>query len=137
MFLTSFNFTLRNRFFQHQYQKQEKICFYFIWFLIKFVFTYSISLVWSEINCRSSHWRCSVKKYVLKSFTKSTGKHLCQSLFFNKEAGLRSKVCNFIKKKTLAQVFSCEFWELFKNTFCTEHLWTTTSVDDWFWNLKH
>ena len=23
----------------------------------------------------------------------------------------------FIKKETLAQVFSCEFWEIFKNTF--------------------
>ena len=28
----------------------------------------------------------------------------------------------------MAQVFSCEFWENFKNTFFTEHLWTTASV---------
>ena len=27
------------------------------------------------------------------------------------------KACNFIKKDTLAQVFSCEFWEILKNTF--------------------
>ena len=27
------------------------------------------------------------------------------------------KACNFIKNKTLAQVFSCEFWEIFKYTF--------------------
>ena len=33
-----------------------------------------------------------------------------------------------IKKETLAQVFSCEFCEISKNTFFTEHLWTTTSV---------
>ena len=33
--------------------------------------------------------------------------------------------CNFIKKETLAQVFSCEFCENFKNTFFTEHLWET------------
>ena len=26
------------------------------------------------------------------------------------------KACNFIKKGTLAQVFSCEFCEIFKNT---------------------
>ena len=26
--------------------------------------------------------------------------------------------CNFIKKETLAQVFSCEFCEIFKNNFC-------------------
>ena len=29
------------------------------------------------------------KKGALKIFTKFTGKHLCQSLFFNKVAGLR------------------------------------------------
>ena len=33
---------------------------------------------------RSSHQRCSVKKGVLKNFGKFTGRHLCQSLFFNK-----------------------------------------------------
>ena len=27
------------------------------------------------------------------------------------------EACNFIKKETLAQVFSCEFCEIFKNTF--------------------
>ena len=30
--------------------------------------------------------------------------------------------CNFVKKETLAQVFSCEFCEIPKNTFSTEHL---------------
>ena len=73
---------------------------------------------------RSSHQRCSVEKGVLRNFAKFTGKHLCQSLFFNKVAGL---ACNFIKKETLAQVFSCEFCEISKNTFFTEHLWTTAS----------
>ena len=38
-------------------------------------------------------------------------------------------VQSFIKKETLAQVFSCEFYEISKNTFFTEHLWTTASVD--------
>ena len=42
------------------------------------------------------------KKDVLKNFSKFTRKHLCQSLFFNKVAGL---------------VFSCEFWEISNNTF--------------------
>ena len=31
---------------------------------------------------RSSHQRCSIKKGILRNFTKFTGKHLCQSLFF-------------------------------------------------------
>ena len=30
---------------------------------------------------------------------------------------------NFIKKETLAQVFSCEFYEISKNTFFIDHLW--------------
>ena len=72
----------------------------------------------------SSHQRCSVKKGVLRNFAKLTGKHLCQSLFLNKVTGA---ACNFIKKDTLAQVFSCEFCEIAKNTFFTEHVWATAS----------
>ena len=30
---------------------------------------------------------------------------------------------NFVKEGTLAQVFSCEFSEIRKNTFFIEHLW--------------
>ena len=35
--------------------------------------------------------------------------------------------CSFIQKETLAQVFSCVFCEIFKNTFFTEHLRTTAT----------
>ena len=51
-----------------------------------------------------------------------------QALFFNKVVGLRPKACNFIKKEILAHVFSCEFCEISKNTFFTEHLWTAASL---------
>ena len=60
------------------------------------------------------------KKGILKNFTKFTGKHLCQSLFLNKVAGLRPVT---LFKKTLAQVFSCEFCEIFKTPFLIEYLW--------------
>ena len=63
---------------------------------------------------RSSRPEVFCKKGVLRNFEKFTGKHLCQSLFFNKVAGLR---LFFIKKETLAQVFSCEFLDISKNTF--------------------
>ena len=36
-------------------------------------------------------------KRCLKNFAKFTGKHLCQSLFFNKVAGLRSEFCEISK----------------------------------------
>ena len=38
---------------------------------------------------RSSHPEVLCKKGVLRNFTKFTGKHQCQSLFFNKVAGMR------------------------------------------------
>ena len=62
---------------------------------------------------------CSMKKGVHRNFTKFTGKHLRQNLFQN---------FNFIKKETPVQVFSCEFCEISKNTFFTEHHWTIASV---------
>ena len=34
---------------------------------------------------------------------------------------------HFIKKESLGQVFSCEFWEISRNTFFTEHIWKTAS----------
>ena len=113
---------------------------------------------------RSSHRMCSMqkqtpevfcKKVVLKNFAKFTGKHLCQSLFFNKVADLRPATppsdcfClwkrfsekfykihrktpvppyNFIKSETLSQVFSRAFCEIFKVTFFTEHLRATASI---------
>ena len=40
---------------------------------------------------------------------------------------LQTKACNFIKKGTLAQMFSCELCEISKSTFFTEHPWTTAS----------
>ena len=37
------------------------------------------------------------------------------------------KACNFIKKETPTQLFSCEFCYILKNTFLTEHLRVTVS----------
>ena len=58
-------------------------------------------------------WGCFFPVNTLKNLAKLTGKYLCHSLFFNKE--------------TLAQVFSCEFCEIIKNTFLMEPLWRTAS----------
>ena len=60
--------------------------------------------------------RCSVKKVLLQILRQFPGKHLCQSLFFNKFFFL------FSKKETLAEVFSCEFCEICKSTFSIERL---------------
>ena len=74
---------------------------------------------------RSSHRWCSVKKGVLKNFAKSTGKYLCARVSFLIK--LQAPPATLLKKETLAQMLSCEFFEIFKNTSLNEHLWTTAS----------
>ena len=44
---------------------------------------------YAHVRARSSHRRCFSKKDFFENFAKFIGKHLCQSLFFNKVAGLR------------------------------------------------
>ena len=65
-------------------------------------------------------------KCVLKNFAKFTGEHLCQSLFFNKDAGA---ACYFIKKQTVTKVFSCKF-------FLKEHLFYRTPLGDCFYKYE-
>ena len=38
-----------------------------------------------------------------------------------------SFLCHFINKETPVQVFSFEFWEIFKSTYFAEHLQTAAS----------
>ena len=59
-----------------------------------------------------------VLQSAFNNFAKFTVKHLRWSLF-KKVAGLM--VSNFFKKKTLAQVFSCMFSEIFRKTYFAEH----------------
>ena len=65
-------------------------------------------------------WRCSVKKDVLRNFTKFTGKHLRHSLFFNKVASLRH--ATLLKKRLWHRCFPMNFAKSLKTTFFTEHL---------------
>ena len=51
----------------------------------------------------------------------------CVGVFFNKVASLQA--CNFIKNETPTQVFSCEYFEIFKNTYFQEHLERAASED--------
>ena len=64
--------------------------------------------------CRSSQQRCSVKKVFMKISQNSQENTCARASFLIK---LQVEACNFIKKETLTQVFSCEFCEIFKNTF--------------------
>ena len=62
---------------------------------------------------RSSPLQMFFKIGVLKSFTNFTGKHLRWSLFFFKKKDLQAQGL----KKALTQLFSCEVYEILKNSF--------------------
>ena len=77
---------------------QDVLCldkFIFFGFMtVNFSSVFNARLTQSAFNVicyqhRCSHWGSSVKKAFLKHFEKFTGKHLYQSLFFNKVADLR------------------------------------------------
>ena len=64
--------------------------------------------------------RCSVKKSVLRNFTKLTGKYLCPSLSFNKVAGLRP--ATLLKKRLWQWYFPGNFAKFLRTLFFTEYL---------------
>ena len=73
---------------------------------------------------KSNHWRCSVKKSVLKIFARFTGKDLCWSFFLIKSQTHRS--ATLLKRDS--QVFSCEICKIVRSTCFEEHLQTTASI---------
>ena len=73
---------------------------------------------------RSSHQRCYIKEGVLRNYIKFTGKHLCQSLFLNKVAGLRP--ATLLKKRLWHRCFSVKFVKFLRSPFYR------TPLDDCF-----
>ena len=71
-----------------------------------------------EITFKSSRPEVFCKKGVLRNFTKSTGKHLCQSLFFNKVAGL--KPATLLKKRLWHRFFPVNFTKFLRTPFLIE-----------------
>ena len=64
------------------------------------------------------------KESVLKKFQKILRKTPVLKSLLNKPEGI------FIKKETPTKVFSCKFFDIFKNTFFTEHFTKTSSFSN-------
>ena len=65
--------------------------------------------------------KCSVRKGILRNLTKFTGKHLCQSIFLNKVAGIRP--ATLLKKRPWHRCFPVNFVKFLRTPFFTEYLW--------------
>ena len=57
----------------------------------------------------------SVLQKVFLKISQNSRKNTCARISF--VIKLQAESCNFIKRETLTQVFSCEYCEIFKNTF--------------------
>ena len=64
----------------------------------------------ARINCKV----CSLIEKMFLEILENWQENTCARVSFLIE--LRPKACNFIKKETLAQVFSCQFCKISKNT---------------------
>ena len=71
-----------------------------------------------KIICESLELKCWVG--VLSSQLKLTGNNCNRVSLLIKLQGVD---CNFINKKTLVQLFSCELYKIFHTSFFIEHLW--------------
>ena len=78
--------------------------------------------------------RSSVKKITLEISQNSQENTSARVSFLIK---LLADVCNFIKKETLAEVFSCEFCEISKSTFLHRTPLVTASVLDLLISYKN
>ena len=75
-----------------------------------------------DLLMKGAAFTCKLKR---RSFAKFIGRHLSQGLFLIK---LQVSACHFIKRDALAQMFSCEFCEIFKSNVFTEDLRETASL---------
>ena len=90
------------------------ICFTFFSNLFKENQKLSKNHIFQYLN-RSSRPEVFWKKGVVRNFAKFTGKHLCQSLFLNKVAGL-------LKKRLWHRYFPVNFVKFARTPFLTKHL---------------
>ena len=79
------------------------------------IFQIKVTALEEFLTHRSSHRRCFVKKDVLRNFAKFTGKQPCQSLYFNKVAGLRP--ATLLKKRLWHSCFPVNFAKFLRTPF--------------------
>ena len=101
-------------FFSSIYSKNKRLNTDFKYYS-NFIYLIKLSKLKSGLY-RSSHQRCSMKKGLLRNFAKFTGKHLYQSLSFNKVAGFR-RPATLLKERLWHRCFPVNFAKFLRTTF--------------------
>ena len=83
--------------------------------------TFLDSQLGSAVLWRSSRPVMFREKGVLRNFSKFTGKHLCQVVFFNKVAG--PECAMLLKKRLWHSYFPVNFAKFLRASFLTKSLW--------------
>ena len=86
---------------------------------LKFVCFAILECTLDVVVIKSSRSEVFCEKDVLRNFAKFIGKHLCQSLFFNKVAGLRP--ATLLKKRLWHRCFPVSFTKFLRTPFISEH----------------
>ena len=86
----------------------------FSYFIMSYVMAKIRKKTWWSRDPEAVAKRHSVKKVLLEIWQNSLENTCSRVSFLIK---LQNEACNFIKKETLAQVFSCEFFETSRNTW--------------------
>ena len=82
-------------------------------------------LFW-KLQGKQNNRSCSVKTDALKDSENSQETPVPEFFLWQ---NCRPLACNFIKKETSTQVFTCNFAKSLRIPFFTEHLWVTASVE--------
>ena len=91
-------------------------------------FFYRQSTAHQHSKCRDAKGAATrdvLQEKVFWEISENSQENICARISFLIK--LQADACNHIKKETLTQVFFCEFYEISKNSFFTEHLWVTAS----------
>ena len=87
-----------------------------------------VNVSWDSISVstEADAQKCFVKKVLLKNFANFTGKHLCQS-FFYEVTDLRPAA--LLKKSLCRRCFPVNYANYLRTPFFIEHLWVVASVN--------
>ena len=120
---------------QTYFMRNVRWNFKFEFYQVFFIFSswYGLTCLWSLNKSKVAVRRCSTQWCSYKFRIIHIKTHLSESLF---ERSCRLEASKFIKKAILAQVFPREFFEIFKNTFLTQHLQKTASKGRHFNNSR-